>query len=146
MALIPEQFNLQGRNRSVKEYLTSGPDFDFPKFSKIPQKDRPLLDVLYLLADYYFKNNEFTTALEYYRYDLCFNQDRVDSWFPLALSLVNVLEQKLNETNKDPATIPGIDKGSITLKKVLKRFSPKSFDASINSSIVLFSKILKVKG
>ena len=104
VALIPEQFNLQGRNRSVKEYLTSGPDFDFPKFSKIPQKDRPLLDVLYLLADYYFKNNEFTTALEYYRYDLCFNQDRVDSWFPLALSLVNVLEQKLNETYKDPAS------------------------------------------
>ena len=104
VALIPDQFNLQGRNKSVKEYLTSGSDTNFPKFSKIPQKDRPLLDVLYLLADYYFKNNEFTTALEYYRYDLCFNQDRVDSWFPLALSLVNVLEQKINETYKDPSS------------------------------------------
>ena len=102
VALIPDSFDLQGRNRAVKEFLTSGSDKDFPKFTKIAQKDRSLLDVLYLLADYYFKNNEFITALEYYRYDLCFNQDRVDSWFPLALSLVNVLEQKINETYKDP--------------------------------------------
>lgn len=102
VALIPDQFDLQGRNKAVKEFLTSGSDKDFPKFTKIAQKDRSLLDVLYLLADYYFKNNEFITALEYYRYDLCFNQDRVDSWFPLALSLVNVLEQKINETYKDP--------------------------------------------
>ena len=104
VALIPDHFDLQGRNKAVKEFLTSGSDKNFPKFTKIAQKDRSLLDVLYLLADYYFKNNEFITALEYYRYDLCFNQDRVDSWFPLALSLVNVLEQKINETYKDPSS------------------------------------------
>ena len=119
VALIPDQFDLQGRNKAVKEYLTSGSDIDFPKFSKVPQKERPLLDVLYLLADYYFKNNEFTTALEYYRYDLCFNQDRVDSWFPLALSLVNVLEQKLNETYKDPASGKVIELADDIIKRIL---------------------------
>ena len=119
VATIPDQFNLQGRNKSVKEYLTSGPDTPFPKFSKIPQKDRPLLDVLYLLADYYFKNNEFTTALEYYRYDLCFNQDRVDSWFPLALSLVNVLEQKLNETYKDPTSLKIVELTQEIINRIL---------------------------
>ena len=118
VALIPDSFNLEGRNKSVEAYLMSD-DTNFPKFSRIPQKERPLLDVLYLLADFYFKNNEFPTALEYYRYDLCFNQDRVDSWFPLALSLVNVLEQKLNETYKDPQTNKILELTDGIIKNVL---------------------------
>ncbi len=35
------------------------------------------------------------------------------------------------KTNILPATIPGKDKGIITLKKVLKGFAPKSLEASI---------------
>jgi len=31
---------------------------------------RHLIDVFYLLADYFFKNNEFPTAIKYYKIDL----------------------------------------------------------------------------
>ena len=99
--LIPKRFGLEGRVKEFDKYLTCQTK-TFPSFQALPPSETrgAILDVLYLLADYYFKNNEFPTAIEYYRQDLSFNCSRVDSWFPMALSMINGLEQKLNETVK----------------------------------------------
>lgn len=52
--------------------------------------------IYYLLADYYFKTNEFPKAFKYYTLDLCNNPRRIDSWAGMALSQASLLETKLN--------------------------------------------------
>ena len=42
------------------------------------------------------------------------------------------------KTRSEPAIIPGIDKGRITLKKDFMRLSPKSLEASIKFKSNLF--------
>jgi hypothetical protein len=55
--------------------------FRYPKAATASEEfPRQLRDLFYLLADHFFKNNEFPTALKYYRIDLSLNAQRVDSW------------------------------------------------------------------
>ena len=69
-----------------------------------------MIDLFYLLADYYFKNSEFGQAVEFYMKDLSWNPKRIDSWVPLTLSLVNKLETKINEM-KDPCELASKPEG-----------------------------------
>ena len=57
-------------------------------------------DVVYLLGDHYFKNSDFEKTLSYFHLDLCFNPNRVDTWFPLGLALINGLEPKVISTEQ----------------------------------------------
>ncbi|GAB6026876.1 Calcineurin-binding protein cabin-1, variant 2 [Chamberlinius hualienensis] len=61
------------------------------------KKEKPIIkELYYLLADYYFKNNEQGKAIKFFLLDLCINQDRIDSWAGLALSKGSQLQQRLN--------------------------------------------------
>jgi calcineurin-binding protein cabin-1 len=79
-----------------------------------------LIDLFYLLADYYFKNSEFTQAIQFYRIDLSWNKQRIDSWVPLALSLANSLEQKVNEMAKvNECSSKTIEMSNESVKQIL---------------------------
>lgn len=52
--------------------------------------------IYYLLADYYFKNRDFSKTLKYYPLDLACHPDRFDSWAGIALSKASKIETKLN--------------------------------------------------
>lgn len=137
VALIPDSFRLTERVQAFKKALSDSATQnkslaasleDPPQLST--REDRLLLGgVLYLLADYFFKNNEFSVAVEYYRSDLCFNPGRVDSWFPLALSLANILEQKLNETYKE-----GPLDGSVSR---IMEITPQVFNGLVRDSCIV---------
>ena len=42
---------------------------------------------------------DFSKAIKFYTYDVCFNSQRIDSWAGLALSKMSQLEQKLNSVS-----------------------------------------------
>lgn len=52
--------------------------------------------IYYLLADFYFKNNEFAKAFKYYTLDLYNNPKRIDSWAGMALSRASLMETTIN--------------------------------------------------
>lgn len=54
-------------------------------------------DIFYLLADYYFKNKDFSKAKQFYHYDLVMNPDRFDSWAASGLIRANGIDKALSE-------------------------------------------------
>ena len=54
-----------------------------------------LSDMYYLLADYYFKNNEMAKGVKYYLLDLRVNSQRFDPWDGLALARSSQTEDRL---------------------------------------------------
>ncbi|KOX69063.1 Calcineurin-binding protein cabin-1 [Melipona quadrifasciata] len=53
--------------------------------------------IYYLLADFYFKNCKWNTAIRYYLLDLCFHPTRLSSWTGLAMSSGTVIDTWLNK-------------------------------------------------
>lgn len=54
-------------------------------------------DIFYLLADYYFKNKDFSRAKQFYHHDLVINPDRFDSWAASGLIRANGIDKALSE-------------------------------------------------
>ena len=59
-------------------------------------------DLYYLLADYYFKNNETSKAMNFYMMDLAIKPNRFDSWAALALANSKKIEDDLELNLKAP--------------------------------------------
>ena len=53
-------------------------------------------DLFYYLADYYFKNKEFSKAIKFYMHDVCLNPTRFQSWAAMALARGSRLEEKIS--------------------------------------------------
>ena len=53
-------------------------------------------DMFYYLADYYFKNKEFSKALKFYMHDVTINPNRYQSWAAMGLARAQRLEEKIN--------------------------------------------------
>ncbi|XP_048581850.1 calcineurin-binding protein cabin-1 isoform X3 [Nematostella vectensis] len=103
---------------------------------KLPEKSvsvkRPVVDELfYLLADFYFKNKEFSKALKFYTHDVCVQPDRSDSWAAMALARKSRLENKLNAC--EPKSEGPIQKHSVA---ALRCFNRAMETDSTNSSIL----------
>ncbi|XP_062592133.1 calcineurin-binding protein cabin-1-like [Saccostrea cucullata] len=96
--LIPEKEKPANRLDKVQDYI-DGTSSVVPT----PVKGLEFLtitkEIYYLLADYYFKNNEHPKAIKFYMYDICVCPLRLDSWAGLALARMYQLEQKLNSTD-----------------------------------------------
>ncbi|CAL4068068.1 unnamed protein product, partial [Meganyctiphanes norvegica] len=94
IALIPVDKTPESKLVGVEDYLTGKTAKVDYSSHKLPN---PLIvDIYYLLGDYYFKNKEWTHAQKYYKLDLVVNPDRLDSWAPLGLSMKAQLETQLN--------------------------------------------------
>lgn len=61
---------------------------------------RPMENLFYLLAEYYFKNKEWAKAIENFMLDLVLVPDRFDSWAALALATGSRLETKVNSCER----------------------------------------------
>ena len=76
-------------------------NFDIPtsEGKEVEKAPNPgvIIDLFYLLADYYVKNNEFKLAIEFYHMDISWNPQRLDAWVSLSLALCNQIDLKMNE-------------------------------------------------
>lgn len=55
--------------------------------------------IYYLIADFHFKNQDFSKAINYYIQDLVLTPKRFDSWVGLSLSKNKKLVELLNSCN-----------------------------------------------
>lgn len=100
LALIPSHLDLSSSTVAVKDFISG-------KVEKIPEAITPaaaafphrIASIYYLIADYHFKNRDFTKPTKFYVLDLALHPWRFDSWAGLALSKATKAETKINLCN-----------------------------------------------
>lgn len=97
LMLLPKEYNPGNYTRLITKFidgeLESLPTTENSEAIKIPHK---IASIFYLLADFYFKNRDFSKAIKYYTLDLTITITRFDSWAGMALSKASKIETKLN--------------------------------------------------
>lgn len=93
LPLIPRCIDIAPFTGEIRKFI-NGSKPDLPKGTNIlPAK---IASIYYLLADFYFKNQETGKAIKFYINDLTMKPDRFDSWASLSLCKQSKLEMKLN--------------------------------------------------
>jgi calcineurin-binding protein cabin-1 len=96
LLLIPKCLDIQPFIGEVKNFI-NGVTKTLPKEMNIlPSK---ISSIYYLLADFYFKNQETSKAVKFFMYDLTMKPDRFDSWASISLCKQSKLEMRLNAYN-----------------------------------------------
>lgn len=95
--VIPQQELEAISFESVQSFIEGG-DEPVPKLpDHLSGVNRPVIsEIFYLLADFFFKNKEFSKALKFYMHDVTVQPDRADTWAAMALARKSRLENKLN--------------------------------------------------
>lgn len=93
IAIIPSEIDPSTHSDGMDKFI-NGELNELPK----PLDILPfhINSIYYLLADYYFKNKEFSKALKYYISDLSNFPTRFDSWAGLSLSKAYLMSTQLN--------------------------------------------------
>ena len=99
---LEESSNFETHLSGVKSFINGTLD---QEPSSSASSDPIHQDLYYLLADYYFKNNETSKAMGFYEMDLCVQPRRFDSWAALALAYSKTLEDDLALLDKAPRTL-----------------------------------------
>nr|XP_049462674.1 calcineurin-binding protein cabin-1-like [Anopheles coluzzii] len=97
--LIPSDINMMKLSRPISEFI-DGKGNTLPEGANILQSE--VKPIFYLLADFYFKTQDFTRAIKYYVMDLALEPARFDSWAGISLSKASKIETKLNSTEVIP--------------------------------------------
>lgn len=93
LPLIPKCLDIAPFTGEMRKFI-NGTSTTLPKETSIlPAK---IASIYYLLADFYFKNQETGKAIKFYVNDLTMKPDRFDSWASLSLCKQSKLEMKLN--------------------------------------------------
>lgn len=92
---MPAELRPTDRYHEMKEYvkgctMTANP-LELQNLEKLEA-----FDIYYLLADYYFKNQDLIKAVEFYIWDLAVFPLRFDSWTAIALTKVEGIVSKIN--------------------------------------------------
>lgn len=91
--LIPKNLDVSSKKVEIFNFIsgtrTSLPD----EIQILPSR---IACIYYLLADYYFKNRDFSKTIDFYILDLTLHPNNFDSWAGLALSKSTRLEMRLN--------------------------------------------------
>lgn len=121
LLLIPKCLDIQPFIGEIKNFI-SGETSVMPKEVNIlPSK---ISSIYYLIADYYFKNQDTGKPVKYFYYDLTMKPDRFDSWASLSLCKQKKLEDRLNSYNS---------------------IDVKSFLEQADQAIICFNQCLKIK-
>ncbi|XP_031557657.1 calcineurin-binding protein cabin-1-like [Actinia tenebrosa] len=98
ITLVVPQHELEAISFDNVQAFMEGVNDDVPKLPEnLATVKRPVVsELFYLLADFYFKNKEFSKALKFYTHDICVQPNRSDSWAAMALIRKSRLESKLN--------------------------------------------------
>lgn len=93
IGLIPKHLDVSTHIEPIRNYI-NGSTQELPDpLSILPTR---IMNIYYLLADYNFKNRDFSKATKFYVMDLTLKPNRFDSWAGLALSKASKIETKLN--------------------------------------------------
>lgn len=94
LTLIPKSLDLSESSNVIREYI-KGVSIELPEtiVSNFPHR---IASIFYLIADYHFKNRDFTKPTKFYVLDLTLHPWRFDSWAGLALSKATKAETKIN--------------------------------------------------
>lgn len=114
-SLIPPELDPRNRLEDIQSFI-QGQRPDIPKYlnhSGVPQE---VENVFYLLGDYYFKNKDWTKAIENYILDLALVPDRFDSWAAVALAIASRLETKLNSCERLKNLATFLDRAEAALR------------------------------
>lgn len=91
--LIPKCLDIQPFTSEIRSFI-NGTIPTLPKeLSILPSK---ISSIYYLLADFYFKNQETGKAVKYFVYDLTMYPTRFDAWASMSLCKQSKLEKRLN--------------------------------------------------
>lgn len=93
LSLIPKCLDITPFTGEIRNFI-KGTATNLPKEMNIlPAR---IASIYYLLADFYFKNQETGKAIKLYINDLTMKPDRFDSWASLSLCKQSKLEMRLN--------------------------------------------------
>lgn len=96
LQLVPKDIDPYKNFDKVFSFI-SGSNDELPEITTaLPHQ---ISTIYYLLADYYFKNRDFSKTLKYYMLDIVCNPTRFDSWAGISLSKATKIEGKLNSFN-----------------------------------------------
>ncbi|XP_070506790.1 calcineurin-binding protein cabin-1-like [Chironomus tepperi] len=96
LLLIPKCLDIQPFVGEIRNFI-NGTVTALPKEMNIlPSK---ISTIYYLLADFYFKNQETGKAIKFFISDLTMKPDRFDSWASISLCKQSKLEMRLNSYN-----------------------------------------------
>lgn len=96
LPLVPAHLDLSAGTAAVKEFIRGKVE----KLAEIqPPAEFPhrIASIYYLIADYHFKNRDFTKPTKYYVLDLALHPWRFDSWAGLALCKATMAETRINQ-------------------------------------------------
>lgn len=94
--LIPSNLDVSTMTSNINNFI-NGTSIIIPdEIIVLPSR---ISCIFYLLADYYFKNRDFSKPIRYYILDLTLHPFRFDSWAGLALSKATLLDSKQNSCN-----------------------------------------------
>ena len=119
---VPKRFQLKKRAKLVKNYLLN-PDKNakLPDFSLMSGEENSddsvtieenesdsstpfpsaMIDIFYLIGDFFFKTSEADKGVVFYFIDISFNPFRRDCWISLALSLCHRIDSMINEMESE---------------------------------------------
>lgn len=120
----PDNISPLGKVHIIEQFINAGE----PIRNLDIESNDVTKNIYYLLADYYFKNKDFTRAKEYYNYDLVINPDRFDSWAASGLIRANGVDRALSG-------------GAITTKD----FVEGPFHDLVDSAIRCFEQATRLK-
>jgi tetratricopeptide (TPR) repeat protein len=89
----PVELNPKRSVHIIENFIELGEPISDPAV----EKSEVTQDLYYFLADYYFKNKDFTKAKLFYHYDLVINPDRFDSWAASGLIRASSIDKALSE-------------------------------------------------
>lgn len=93
ISIIPTDIDPSTRSEPMEKFI-AGDVNELPKpLDILPYH---INSIFYLLADYYFKNEEFAKAMKFYISDLSNFPTRFDAWAGLSLSKADVIGNQLN--------------------------------------------------
>ncbi|XP_015763214.1 PREDICTED: calcineurin-binding protein cabin-1-like [Acropora digitifera] len=118
--VIPQQELEAISFESVQSFIEGG-DEPVPKLpDNLIGIKRPVIsEIFYLLADFFFKNKEFSKALKFYMHDVTVQPDRADTWAAMALARKSRLENKLNAC--EPKSEGPMQKLAVSALRCFKR-------------------------
>lgn len=90
---VPKDLDPNNEVMKIENFIDKGDKFECPSI----KRDNVTKDIFYFLADYYFKNKDFSRAKRFYHYDLVNNPDRFDSWAASGLIRANGIDKALAE-------------------------------------------------
>lgn len=122
IGVIPPECRPADRLAQIEDFIDRGAEM------ALELVEVPFQGIYYYLADYYFKNKDFTKAKEMYHLDLVANPNRFDSWAASGLIRSNGIDKGLSE-------------GTVTVKS----FLDGSFRDLANATIRCFDKATKIK-